>query len=265
MEISLTETGELIRLVITVIFIGIGLQFQSRRQTLARQKSDDETRQLLTNSLIKTKDDTAKDVESLRSKLEETEAQYKEDLRAIEKRHREELAGRDQVIRNLEGDIKSQLTASKTERDYYRETINNIRQDSRDALQVALNAQNQYEKVQTEKAALLEDNKTLNTTIVGQRETIFQLQARLDGITEERNRLVKELEKAQQELQIAQQENANLRAEIEDLKRKIAERDAQILQLEKEIKSLKVGNINPMMVLTAPDSAIRKPEGNDPL
>lgn len=268
MEISLTDGGNLA----TILLVAVGLFLQSWRQVVARQKQDELIRQRFINNA----DRQASDIENLRSKIEENESRYQDDKKADAKRHQLELEARDNVIRNLEATIiehlqrneedrKQRAASDIKEREYYRETINAVREDARKLMEIASDAQRETERKEQEKERLSEDNLNLRTTVTGQRETIIQLETRLHNLTEERNRLSKELEKAQTELQAAQQENAALKAEIARLTGLIEEKDREIARLNTEIQSLKRGNINAAMVLTAPDSAIRHPEGNDPL
>lgn len=266
MEISLTDGGNLA----TIILVAVGLLLQSWRQGLARQKQDEVIRQRFINNA----DQQAKDIEKLRSKIEENESRYQEDKRADAKRHQLELEARDQVIRNLEATIIERLEQEQRdriareatelqEREYYRETINDMRIDTRDMVQLTLNAQDEAKRRQSENEKLTNDNRNLNVTVTGQREQILQLTTRLEHLQEERNQLQKDLEA----LQAAQQENEQLRAEILGLKEQIRQKDLEIERLNREIEALKKGNLNPISSSAglAGELAKLKPEGNDPL
>lgn len=264
----------------TLLFIQIGLlianyfrQRQSKRDAeIERERKDDEMRQILTNALIGINDKTAKSLENLRSKMEENEAKYRDDLKVIEQRHKQERQGDLQTIRTLETELKEQLDAAARDREYYRKTINDIRDDSRKLMEIASDAQKEAERSQLEKEKLSQDNNSLAVTVTGQREQIIQLTTRLEHLQEERNQLQRDLEI----LQATQQENEQLRAEILALKEQIRLKDVEILRLNLEIETLKRGNINPVITsasnhvgqLTsagvAGELAKSKPEGNEP-
>lgn len=232
---------------------------KEREQELERDRKDGELRETLSNALAKVLDDTKRDMEQLRSKLEENEY-----------RHKQEIASREQVIRNLESTIIERLNAEdkdrrsrdaklEQEREYYRKTINDMREDTRQMMKIASDAQRQYDQKEHEKEAMAEDNRTLHMTVTGQREQIIQLTTQLDSLKRERDELQKSLEQAQMSLHLEKDEKAELRLEIERLKALIAEKDREITRLNKEIQELKRAGMNPALFLTAPDVAIVPP------
>jgi uncharacterized phage infection (PIP) family protein YhgE len=217
-------------------------ELKRKKHEAERQRKDDELRHQMTAALIKINDDTKAEVEELRSRMEEKEVEFKSDLDLRDKRHQQELLARDQreesllkVIGGLESELKTQLDLSANDREYYRDIINDIRQDAKGLQDVAVKAQEMMDAAIKENKALREQEMTLNLTITGQRTQIDKLLQDLARVTEERDRILLEINA----LKNLEAENVELKARIELLHGQLQEKDAEIAKLQTEIEGLR--------------------------
>lgn len=215
MEINLTDSSD----ILTIAVMGIALLFQSWRQNLARQRDTDERVRDADKLQKEVREELKAEVDILSAKVAKLEAANTE---------------LQESNMNLQENWQEQVKAQAQERTYYRDTIRELRNDSRNFMEITLNAQKQYDAEHEAKVGLEQQNHNLQAAVAGQNQTIGQLQERLDQLTEERTRLLTEIKA----LKTVAEENIGLKATIKLLEQQRQQMDDEIAKLRRNIAAL---------------------------
>lgn len=208
MEINLTDSTD----ILTIVVMGIALLFQSWRQNLKRQQDID--------ARVRDADILQKEVrEELKAEVDILSAK---------------VASLESANLSLQENWQEQVKAQVQERAYYRDTIRELRNDSRNFMDITLNAQKHYESEHQEKLSLEQHNHSLQAAVAGQNQTIGQLQERLNNLTDERERLLTEIKA----LKTVAEENIGLKAQIKLLEQQRQQMDEAIAKLRRDIAAM---------------------------